>query len=40
MTVSDLLERMTPEELMLWSGYLGHQAALQDEAQRRAARRR
>jgi len=40
MTVSDLLERMTPEELVLWSGYLGHQAALQDEAQRKAARRR
>jgi len=40
MTVSDLMERMTPEELVLWSGHLSHQAALQDEAQRKAARRR
>jgi hypothetical protein len=40
MTVGDLQERMTPEELMLWSGYLDYQRELQEQASRRAARRR
>jgi len=40
MTVSELMERMTPEELVLWSGYLSHQRELQEEANRRAMRRR
>jgi hypothetical protein len=40
MTVRDLQERMTPEELCLWSGYYSYQAEREEEARKRAARRR
>jgi len=40
MTVGDLQERMTPEELSLWAGYLDYQHELQVEAQRKVQRRR
>ena len=40
MTVGELQERMTPEELMLWSGYYGHRAEEREKAEKRAARRR
>jgi hypothetical protein len=40
MTVGDLQERMTPEELSLWAGYLDYQHELQVEAQKKAQRRR
>jgi hypothetical protein len=39
-TVGDLLERMTPEELILWSGYLERQHEQRLKAERRAQRRR
>jgi hypothetical protein len=38
--VGELMEQMTPEELQLWDGYLTRQHELQEEANRRAARRR
>jgi hypothetical protein len=38
--VGDLQERMTPEELWLWSGYYGWRAEEQEKAERRAQRRR
>jgi hypothetical protein len=40
MTVSEIQERMTPEELTMWSLYLDYQHERQMEAQKRAARRR
>jgi len=40
MTVGDLMEHMTTEELLLWGGYLDLQASEAQEAQRKAARRR
>jgi hypothetical protein len=40
MTVSDLLQRMTPEEMVLWSGFYAHENKKTIEAQRKAQRRR
>ena len=40
MTVSDLQQRMTNEELLLWVGYLTRQNELREEADRKASRRR
>lgn len=40
MTVGELQERMTPEELTLWSAYLSHRAEEREKAERRASRRR
>lgn len=40
MTVSELLERMTPEELVLWGAYLNHNAEEAEKARVKAARRR
>jgi hypothetical protein len=40
MTVSDLLERMTPEELVLWQMFLVVQHEEHEKAMRNAARRR
>jgi hypothetical protein len=39
-TVGELMEQMTPEELQLWVGYLTRQHEVQEEAERRASRRR
>lgn len=40
MTVRDLQERMTREELLLWAGYLINKRDVEEQAQRRAAMRR
>jgi hypothetical protein len=40
MTVTDLQQRMSEEEMLLWVGYITRQNELQEEAERRAARRR
>lgn len=40
MTVTDLQQRMSEEELLLWTGFLTRQNELQEEAERRASRRR
>lgn len=40
MTVTELQERMTPEELTLWDAYLSHQHEEQEKARVRAMRRR
>jgi hypothetical protein len=40
MTLGELQQRMTPEELTLWSLYLEEQAERAEEARKRAARRR
>jgi len=40
MTVGELQERMTPEELLLWSFYLENQHEQQEAARRKANRRR
>jgi hypothetical protein len=39
MTVSELQQKVTPEEMMLWTGYLGHQEEMRQEAERKARRR-
>lgn len=40
MTVSELQERMTPEELTLWGLYLEHRQEQEEKARVKAARRR
>ena len=35
MTVSELQQKMTPEEMLLWTGYLGHQLEQQQKMERR-----
>ena len=40
MTLGDLRERVTDEELVLWSAYYELQNKEQEEAQRKALRRR
>ena len=40
MTVGELQDRMTYEELALWSAHYEYTADLQREAQRKAVRRR
>ena len=40
MTVSELLQRMTPEEMVLWSGFYAHEHKVTVEQQRKAQRRR
>ena len=40
MTVSDLQERLTYEELAMWSAYYEWTADMQREAQRKAMKRR
>jgi hypothetical protein len=40
MTVTDLQQRMSEEEMLLWVGYITRQNELQEEAERRASRRR
>jgi hypothetical protein len=39
MTVSELQQKMTPEEMLLWTGYLGYQLEQQQEMERRSRRR-
>jgi len=40
MTVGELQERMTPEELTLWTMYLENQYEQAEAARRKASRRR